>query len=120
MEGVIAPPIVVLIAQAGAHFQAEFRCDRDVAGVEQAVKIRPQQQPISHIVRPAVRVGTDVGSLDSGKRVLLGDGTRSSVRIEHGDTERGLPKARLHQAWIAVAGTAFRDCGDVGGGLAAR
>jgi hypothetical protein len=56
VERVVASPVVVLIAQASADLQAEFRCDRDVAGVEQTVKIRPQQEAISHIVRPVVRV----------------------------------------------------------------
>jgi hypothetical protein len=109
MEWVVAPSVVVFIAQAGTNVQTEIRGHSDVAGVEQSMEIGPEQEPVSNFMRPIVSVGADVRSFKGGKRVLFGDGTRASVRIEHDDAERGLPKARLHQARVAITGTAFRD-----------
>lgn len=109
MEWVVAPSVVVFIAQARTNLQTKIRGHGDVAGVEQSMEIGPEQEPVSNFMRPIVSVLADVGSFKGGKRVLFGDGTRASVRIEDDDAERGLPKARLHQARVAIAGTAFRD-----------
>jgi hypothetical protein len=58
----------------------EVRHDRDVAEIEQPVQIRPEQDPVPHVVSAAEGVWLDVRGLENGKRVLACDGTGAAGR----------------------------------------
>jgi len=85
-----------------AHAEAVVRRDGDVAGVVETVDVGAQQQAVGKRVHAAVRVGTDVRSLERGQRVLARDGA-GAVGAGDGDAEGALAETRLHDLRRAVA-----------------
>ena len=73
MQRIIVAPVFEFLADPFAHLKAQVGRDRDVAGIEQAVDVAPQQQAIARLVAAAVAIGADVGGLQRRKRPLLRD-----------------------------------------------
>ena len=84
MQRIIVAPVFEFLADPFAHLKAQVGRDRDVAGIEQAVDVAPQQQAIARLVAAAVAIGADVGGLQR--------------------RECALPMARLDQMRLAMAG----------------
>jgi hypothetical protein len=83
---------VIVIAESLAYLQMKLWRDGNVSSIEKPMKIRSKQQPVPDIVRAIVGVRPDVGSLEGREGMFLGDRARASIRVEHGDAKRGLPR----------------------------
>ncbi len=103
VKRIIALPILVVFAQARAHFQPQLRGHCHVPSIEQAVEICPEQQPVAYIVRTLLSVRADVGSLKGWKRTLSRHRAGPTVCIENGYAECCLPKPGLYQTRFAIA-----------------
>lgn len=65
--------------------------------------VAAQEQTVRHLVRTLLPVRLDVGRLENGERVLVGDGARLAVRIAYRDPEWALAEAGLDQLRFAVS-----------------
>jgi len=107
MKWVIATAVVVLVSQSAAYLKSPIGRDGDVAGIEQAVKICPQQQAISYLMWPVLSIRPNMRRLEGRKRMLFRDGTPTTICIEHRDSERSLSEPRQHGTGVTIAGTAL-------------
>ena len=73
----------------------------------EGMKIRPQQQSVGHEVRALLRVRTDMGGLQNGKRSLASD--RAFWWMHgHQNAEGALTESRLCQVFGAVPSSSLR------------
>jgi hypothetical protein len=107
VKRIVAPPVPVIVTQASAHFQSKIRRYGNVAGIEQTMKVCPEQQPISNLVGPVLRIRADMGGFQGRQRMLVCDRTATTVRVQYSDAERGLPEPRLNKPGLTVAGAAL-------------
>lgn len=108
MKRIVSPPVLVVFAQARAHLEPELRRNRHVPSIEQTVEVRPQQQPVSDLVRALLSLSSNVGRLKGRQRALSCYRAASTVRIEDRDTECRLPEPGLYQTRAAVARAMLR------------
>jgi hypothetical protein len=103
VKRIVASPILVVLAQARAHFEPELRRHCHVPGIKQAVEVCPEQQPVSNVVGTVLGVRTDVGSLKRRQRAFSRYCAGPAVCIENCYAECRLPKPRLYEARASVA-----------------
>src|SRR5277367_4929250 len=103
MERVVVPSIVELFPDAPADFEAQVWGHCYVAGVEQAMNVATQEKSVGCLVRAAVTIGTDMGSLQGWQCPLLGDRAAPPVNVGDQDPERPLSEAGMNEVRLAEA-----------------
>jgi len=108
MKRVVAAPVAIVITQPSSHLQSQLWCHRDVAGIEQPVEVRSQQQSITNLVWAFMRIRPDVGSFECRQRVLARHRTGPAIGVEDCNAKRCLTKPGSDEARIAIAGARLR------------
>lgn len=62
IQGIVRPPVAVILAKPDAGFDSHVGSDREIALVEQAMQVRPEQQAVADVVRSFFGEGTVLGS----------------------------------------------------------
>gem|GEM_PF-3707489 len=96
------PAIVKLFLDTTTDQKVKIRGYSDVARIEQAVDIAPEQEAIWAFVTPAIAIGTDVSGFESRQRSLLCDSTATLIDIGY-----EYPKCSLSKAWLKKLGFAI-------------
>ena len=76
----ILAAVLEFLANPTADLEAIRRRHREIAAVEEGVKIRPQKKSVRDGMRAARGVRHDMGGLEHGKRPLARQGAPSFVR----------------------------------------
>ena len=64
---VVVPPVVELLLDAAAHFEAKVGRDGYIARIEQAVDVAPKQETVSGLVFAAVAIGPDMRGFEPAR-----------------------------------------------------
>jgi hypothetical protein len=75
------------------HDSVRTWIDRDKPKIKKSMQIRPQQEPIRHMIRSIAAIGKDMGCLQHIQNAAAGDGTSRRVRFD-----QSLPKSPLAAA----------------------
>lgn len=81
MVAVVVAAVIELLFDAAADFDMHGRGDRDVAFIEQGVKIAAEEQSVADEVLAAFGVGLDMRGIERGEGALVGHGTATLVSI---------------------------------------
>ncbi len=79
VKWIVCPPVLEIVFESAAYFDPIFRCDGDVAAVEEAMEIASEQEAVIHRVGAAFIEWLDVGGLESGQRMFIRTGYREAV-----------------------------------------
>jgi hypothetical protein len=64
MQSVVVAPVLELLLDAAADLEPQIRGHGDVAAVEEAVDVTPEQQAVRDVVRAAFGIGSDMRSIE--------------------------------------------------------
>jgi len=102
VQWVIRAAILKVILESSADEKAHVAVHSDVALVEEAMNVAPQQQTVRDVVVPIAGEGFDVGGFERGQGVLLRHRARSSIGRDDLGTKDPLAESRLNQCrWPA-------------------
>src|SRR5262245_422814 len=73
--------VLILLADASAHFEAMFGGDSQISAVEENVQIRPQRQSIVDVIRPCLRIRLDVRRLQNWECPLARHRTAATISV---------------------------------------
>jgi hypothetical protein len=60
-------PVLELLLDSAAHFEAEVGRNRHIARIEKAMNVAPKQNPVSCLMCAAGTVGSDVSGIEGWK-----------------------------------------------------
>lgn len=80
LVGVVDAAVAKVVVHATTRVDG-IRGDGRVAGVEERVRVRPQEEAVAHRVRTVLRVRLDVRGLQHGHGALAGDGAAVMVGV---------------------------------------
>lgn len=103
MHGVVMDAVVEVSLEAGAYRKAALLRDGDVAQVEEAVDVGPEQEAVRHLVSASLGIGPHMRGIQNGERSLARDGAAPAVAVRHGEAEGPLPQPPLEHRGRAVA-----------------
>lgn len=86
-------PVVEICAQPSADFDLKFRRHGHVPGVEEAMEIGSEQEPIADIVALDFAERPDIRRPQDGERTLSGDRALPVIGIGDNDSEGPLADA---------------------------
>ena len=101
MQLVVVPAVIELLLDSAAHLEVQVGCYSHIAGIEQAVDIAPEQQPVSRLVFASLAVRANVRSLQHRKSPLIGGCTPPLVGICDQNTESALSQPGHDQSRIS-------------------
>src|SRR5579883_2746654 len=104
---VVMTAILEVVFEPPADLEATLIADRDIAKVEQAMNVGPEQKAVRDVVRAAVCVRPDMGGIQDRQGPLAGDRAAALVYIRHRDAECPLAKPRANQCRLAVSDLCF-------------
>jgi hypothetical protein len=102
VERVVLTPVVELVANSRADLKVKFRGYRDIAPVEEGVKVASQQETVVDSMGAARRVGPYVSCFEHGEDSFARNGAAALVRVSDNDPERPLAKTRADCDRVAV------------------
>lgn len=70
------------------------RGDRDIAGIEQAMDVSPEQQAVAGLVVTTVAVWADVCGLERWQGALLADGAAAFINIGYHHAQGAVTQSR--------------------------
>jgi len=103
MERIIRPAIFELFLKTATDFDAIFRSDSNIAAIEQAVEVAPQEQAVVHGVRPALVKRLDMGSLERGEGMLFCNRAGTVICIRNKDAKSALSQAGRDRGFFTVS-----------------
>lgn len=87
MERIIRPAVGEFLLEPAAYLDLVFRRDRDIASIEQAVEIAPQQEAVLYGMRAVLGERLDVGGFESGQGMFRGNGAGTFVSVRYQNPE---------------------------------
>src|SRR5258705_8529457 len=93
VKRVVVSAVVELLLDPAADLETQVGRDRHVAGVEKAMDIAPQQEPVRGLVLAAIAVGANMPRFQRRQRPLARDRAPSAVDIRDQHPESALSKA---------------------------
>src|ERR1035438_1291348 len=104
--------IFKFLSDAATYFHVIVEGDREIAQIEQVVKIGSKKDPIPNLVRAIFCVRANVAGFQCRKRPLSGYGAASRVGVGSLHAKSSLPEPRTNRHWLAVPCLLFGNCGN--------
>ena len=99
LVSVVDAAVAKVIVDAAPHVDGQLRGDGRVAGVEERVRVRPQEEAVTHRVRVILRERLDVRGLQHGHGTLAGDGAAVVVGVGNKRAKGALTQAVFGQGF---------------------
>jgi hypothetical protein len=97
MKGIIVPAVLELFPYPPADFEVKVGRNGHIAGVEQAMDVATQEEPVGRLVIATDTVGADMSGLQGRQRPLLRHCAAATIDIRHENAEGPLPQAWLDE-----------------------
>lgn len=81
LQGVVVLAVVEFFPNASANLKVKVRRHRHIAGIEQAVDVTPQQEPVTCLVFTTITIRPDMRSFESRQGPLLRDSAAPMVDV---------------------------------------
>ena len=101
VKRVVVSTVIELFPNAPADLKMEAGRHRHIAGIEQAVDVAPQQEPVPWLVFATLAIRPNMRSFESRQRPLLRDRATPMVDICHQHAERTLSKPWANKLGLA-------------------